>query len=148
MSKKEPMKAKEIFQKLEKLTEKHSEFKLEAFGFIMAGLNFTMARLKKKRHISGQELAKGVRDFAIKEFGPMAQTVLEYWGICSTRDMGRVVFALVEEGLLFKNDEDKLSDFDNVYDFDASLRHDYWKEFRNKFKFQPILKTKHSQDKK
>jgi uncharacterized repeat protein (TIGR04138 family) len=147
MSEKQPLKAKEIFRKIEKLTEANPEFKQEAFGFIMAGLNFTMTRLKKKRHISGQELAKGIRDFSFKQFGPMAQTVLEYWGIQSTHDIGRVVFALVEEGLLFKNDEDKLSDFDDVYDFEASLKRGYWKELRKKFKFQPILKTKQNPDK-
>lgn len=147
MSQKPYLKAKEIFSKLEGLNEKYPQFKMEAFSFVMAGLNFTLSKLRKKRHISGKELAEGIKSLALREFGPLARTVLEYWGINSTKDIGCVVFALVEEGLLYKNDEDKLSDFENVYDFDTSLHHDYWRELRKKFKFQPILKTKSSSEK-
>ena len=57
------------------------------------------------------------------------------------------VFVLIEEGLLFKNDDDKISDFKDVYDFEKSLNHDYWQDLRKKLKFQPILKTKNSQSK-
>lgn len=142
MSQKKNSNPFEIYQKLEALTEKTPPFKLEAFSFVMAGLNFTVGRLKKHRHVTGQELSEGVKDFALKEFGPLAQTVLEYWGIKSTYDIGRVVFALIDAELLNKNDEDSLEDFNEVYDFNASLRQDYWKELRNKFKFEPILRTK------
>ena len=142
MSSKKKANPFELFQKLEDLADKHLPFKVEAFSFVMAGLNFTVARLKKHRHVSGQELAEGVKDFALKEFGPMAKTVLEYWGIKSTHDIGRVVFILIEAGLLFKNDEDSLNDFKEVYDFETSLRQEYWKELRKKFKFEPILKSK------
>jgi len=142
VSKKEAVKkAKEIYTKLEKLAGEHPTFKMETFGFVMAGLHFTMDRLKKKRHVSGQELAKGIRDLAIKEYGPMAHSVLEYWGIRSTKDMGQVVFAMIEAGLLFKNEEDKLSDFENVYNLEEALNHDYWRGLRKKLKFYPILKT-------
>ncbi len=52
------------------------------------------------RHISGEELAHGVRDLALKQYGPMARTVLGHWGIHGTDDLGEIVFAMVECGVL------------------------------------------------
>jgi uncharacterized repeat protein (TIGR04138 family) len=62
-----------------------------------------------------------VRDLALHRFGPMARTVLEHWGIGRTTDVGNIVFALVECGVLIKQDEDSLADFDNVFDFDEAF---------------------------
>ena len=112
----------ELVQKLEKLSSLNPPLKPEAFSFVMAGLNFTVSRLKKYRHVTGRELSEGVKDFALREYGPLAQTVLEYWGIQATRDIGRVVFALIQEGLLHKNEEDCIEDFHEVYDFETALR--------------------------
>ena len=69
------------------------------------------------RHITGQEFCEGVRKYAIDQFGPMAGTVLEHWGIHETLDFGQIVFALVDIGLMRKTEEDSLNDFKNVYDF-------------------------------
>jgi uncharacterized repeat protein (TIGR04138 family) len=77
----------------------------------------------------------------LQEFGPLARTVLEYWGIFTTEDIGKIVFILVEEKLLFKNEEDDIQDFENVYDFEKALGQDYWKDLRKSIKFQPILKA-------
>ena len=37
------------------------------------------------RHVAGPELLEGVRQYALKEFGPMVVTVFSYWGIRSLR---------------------------------------------------------------
>jgi len=83
-----------------------------------------VAGLDVPRHISGRELAGGVRDLAIERFGPMARTVLEHWGIRRTEDVGEIVFALVECGILIKRDEDSMDDFVNVFDFDQAFEQD------------------------
>jgi uncharacterized repeat protein (TIGR04138 family) len=94
----------------------------EAYVFLRDALDFTM-KLKKKqkeeftRHVSGQELLDGVRQFALKEYGPMAATVLEYWGVKKTDHFGHMVFNLIEAGIFGKTDRDKLDDFQNGYDF-------------------------------
>ena len=33
---------------------------------------------------------------ALNQFGPMAVTVLEEWGVCNCRDFGEIVFNMVE----------------------------------------------------
>jgi uncharacterized repeat protein (TIGR04138 family) len=48
----------------------------------------------------------------------MARTVLEHWGIHSTRDLGDIVFALVDLGVLLRQDDDSPDDFEDVFDFD------------------------------
>lgn len=102
---------------IEKIAEKDPRYNAEAYFFLMKGLNFTVSRLEKRRHISGQELSEGVRLYAIEQFGPMARTVLESWGISSTEDFGNIVFNMISAKLLSKTQEDSIADFRGVYDF-------------------------------
>jgi len=97
-------------------------YKIEAYAFVRAGLDFTVRRLAKPRHISGQELLEGIREFALAEFGPMTKTTLNNWGIRQTEDIGEIVFNMVETGLLGKTDQDSRADFSNGYDFDEVFR--------------------------
>jgi uncharacterized repeat protein (TIGR04138 family) len=96
-----------------------------AYVFVLAALNYVLEHLPEPRHISGGEMAGGVRDLAIDRFGPMARTVLEHWGIESTADVGAIVFALVESGVLIKQDEDSPGDFEDVFDFDDAFEVPY-----------------------
>lgn len=109
---------------LEQVVRETDRYPIDAFHFIHQGLGFTVERMHGKnedekvvRHISGRELASGLRDFAQERWGLMARTVLHRWSINGTIDFGRIVFALVENGLLAKTEEDRLDDFANVYDF-------------------------------
>ena len=112
------MKELESFlQKIEKVMEAHRQYKFEAYSFVMAALHHAVSKLPKARHITGRELLEGIRDYALEQFGPMARTVLNYWGIHATEDFGKIVFALVEVGILRKQPEDKIEDFYHVYDF-------------------------------
>lgn len=52
-------------------------------------------------------------------------TVLNRWGVRTTRDFGEIVFAMLEAGLLGKTPDDKIEDFDNIYDFDRVFRAPY-----------------------
>jgi uncharacterized repeat protein (TIGR04138 family) len=98
----------------------------EAYLFLHDGLLKTLQQVKEKegrtRQISGAELADGLRRHALAQFGPLALTVLGRWNIRTTRDFGEIVFALLAAGLLGKTDEDRIEDFDHLYDFDAALR--------------------------
>lgn len=69
------------------------------------------------RHVSGQNLCWGLRDYALQRWGAMASAVLRHWNIRQTRDFGEIVFALVENDFLQKQSSDHLDDFSNVYEF-------------------------------
>lgn len=107
---------------LQQILRKDPRYAADAYAFVRAGLDFTVSRLERPRHVSGQELLDGLRVFAISEFGPMTKTVLNGWGICRTEDFGEIVFHLVESGLLGKTEEDCREDFASGYDFDEVFR--------------------------
>lgn len=106
---------------LKKILEADPRYAIEAYGFLRAGLDFTVRRLERPRHVSGQELLDGLREFALSEFGPMTKTVLNGWGIHCTEDFGEMVFNLVDAGLLGQTDEDDRADFTGSYDFDEAF---------------------------
>ena len=112
-------------KKIEKIIAKHPEYKFEAYSFVMAGLHHTVTKLGKPRHVSGQELLGGIREYALQQFGPMARTVMKYWGIFKTEDFGNIVFALVEAGILRKQPDDRIEDFMDVYDFKEAFDKGY-----------------------
>lgn len=110
---------------LDRLRARNPRFHDAAYGFILAALHYVLERLPGPRHISGRELAEGARDLALERYGPMARTVLEYWGVQSTADFGDLVFGLVEAGVLIKQEGDTQAEFEDVYDFEDAFDHQY-----------------------
>ena len=111
---------------VEQICEKDLRFSIDAYHFVQEGLNHTLKSLKRggqhaHRHVSGQELLHGLREFALKEYGPMSKAVLNEWGIKTTDDIGQIVFNLVNASVLGKNDTDSPSDFKNVFTFDDAF---------------------------
>jgi uncharacterized repeat protein (TIGR04138 family) len=110
---------------MDRLRERNPQFQDAAYVFVLSALHFVLERLPEPRHITGRELVEGVRDLALERFGPMARTVLDHWGVKATADVGRIVFALVDTGILIKQDDDLLTDFEKVFDFDEAFGGEY-----------------------
>ncbi|MCP4649451.1 MAG: hypothetical protein GY853_05130 [PVC group bacterium] len=120
------MKKEEDFLKiLDRICQKDDRYAQDAYLFVFTALTHTMGQLKRKGHITGQELLYGIRQIAIKEYGRMARTVFEHWGVKNSEDFGNIVFNLVEEELLGKTDADSINDFKNSYDFKTVFEDDY-----------------------
>ena len=100
-------------------------FDERAYLFVLSALEFSQTRLPERRHISGPELATACRDLALERYGVMARMVLEHWGVQSTADIGGVVFALVELGLLISQPTDSKDDFIDIFAFDRAFERDY-----------------------
>ncbi len=94
---------------------------LEAFQFVLGALEVTQQQLPARRHITGKELLDGIVRYGKQEFGPMALSVWNHWGIHSTEDFGNIVFKMVEEGILSKTDQDSVDEFKTEYDLKAVL---------------------------
>ena len=88
-----------------------------AYLFVLAAIEYLQSRLEVRRHVSGPELAWACRDLAVERFGLLATSVLTHWGVTRTADFGRIVFTLVEVGLLVTQPGDRESDFQEIYDF-------------------------------
>jgi uncharacterized repeat protein (TIGR04138 family) len=109
---------------LEQVACEVDAYALPAYEFIREVLEHTGTKLhgprkttRRHRHITGQDLCEGLREVAIERWGMLARTVLERWGIYSTMDVGQIVYALIDAGLMSKSPGDSIDDFRNVYDF-------------------------------
>lgn len=115
---------------LEQIVEEFGRYPLEAFEFVRHGLNYTVQQIhgdvrnkeESACHVSGQQLCKGLRNYAVLRYGLMARTVLSHWGVHKTGDFGRIVFAMVDSKLMQKTEDDDLHDFESVFDFDETFR--------------------------
>jgi uncharacterized repeat protein (TIGR04138 family) len=119
-------------KELDEIVDEVGVYNSDAYHFVQEGLSFTVQSVhgeggdpKTGRHISGQQLCEGLRDYALARWGLMAPAVLKSWGVCATMDFGRIVFALIENGILQKTDADTIDDFRNVYDFRTAFDQKY-----------------------
>jgi len=122
------MQAASFEEAIEQIAAQDRRYHREAYFFLREALDHThkiTGKPPKKnavRHVSGQELLNGVREYALQQFGPMTLTVLEEWGIKRCEDFGEIVFNMVENKLLAKTEQDSREDFRNGYDFHDAFR--------------------------
>ena len=102
---------------IEDIVKHDPRYKIDAYNFLLEALNYTVSRLKYSRHVTGKELLEGIKQCVKEQFGPMSSTVLEHWGVTSTKDFGHIVFNLVDAKVLSKTEQDSINDFKNGYDF-------------------------------
>jgi uncharacterized repeat protein (TIGR04138 family) len=123
------------------IVRRDPRYAYEAYEFVFAALAHTQKALgrvphgeaggeaggeaESSNHVSGPELLRGVRDFALREFGLMARAVFRRWGIDRTDDFGEIIFNLIEANLMSKTPEDSRRDFHAVYDLDEELVNGY-----------------------
>jgi uncharacterized repeat protein (TIGR04138 family) len=137
-----------------KLIREDPRYRLEAYVFVFEALTFAQelfssdseghrkkvvsrkrrsdAASKKgpeiesdERHVTGQELCEAIRRMALEQYGYMAKTVFNNWGIHGTGDFGEIVFNLIRVGQMRKTERDRREDFNDVYDFDTALKEKY-----------------------
>lgn len=116
---------------LERIRARAGRYHERAFLFVLAALEYRQASLPERRHLSGEELSHACREFALEQYGLLARTVLEHWGIRTTADFGAIVYALIDAGLLVRREEDREEDFHDVYAFSDAFEHGYpWNAWR------------------
>jgi uncharacterized repeat protein (TIGR04138 family) len=116
---------------VEGILVKDQRYARDAYSFLREALDFTQKAIGKEnhgkvRHVTGQELLQGIRQFALVQYGPMTRTVLEEWGIKNCTDFGELVFNMVESGLLAKTERDSRDDFQHGYDFTEAFCKPFW----------------------
>ena len=119
----QPLNFEEVLQRI---SSQDSRYHREAYFFLREALDHTQKRLSQgkrvePRHVTGQELLTGIREYALTQFGPMAKTVLNEWGVKSCEDFGEMVFKMVEHGLLSRTEKDSRDDFKDGFDFDQAF---------------------------
>jgi len=121
---------------LDEVVREDGRYPLEAFGFLHDGLARAVKGVygeaaaaeqasdpqqRRPRHVTGRQLCEALREEGIERWGMLARTVLERWNVRETLDFGRMVYLLVENGLMQKTESDSLEDFRAVYDFESAF---------------------------
>jgi len=126
------------------LLAQDARYARDAYLFTREALDFTqklVAREQKgvlRHHVTGQELLEGIRQYALQQYGPMAVTLFEEWGVNQCSDFGEIVFNMVENGLLQKTDKDTRADFQQGYDFTDAFRKPFWPGDKLKAAEKPV----------
>ena len=128
---------------LEQMLAQDPRFAREAYHFTREALDFTQKLISREnkgnvRHVTGQELLDGIRQFALQQYGPMTVTVLEEWNVKNCRDFGEIVFNMVESGLLAKTEKDTRDDFQHGYDFTDAFRKPFWPQRKLDAEKKPV----------
>lgn len=128
------------------LLQQDHRYRPEAYQFVWEALNFAQEELKmgtlrasevgagseepvepqkEECHVSGQQLCEAIRQYALRQYGLMAKTVLNSWGVFRTGDFGELVFNLIRIGHMRKTNEDRREDFDETYDFETAFEQEF-----------------------
>lgn len=117
-----------------KILKNDSRYPRGAYTLMPVVLDYTVRRVQEAQragklpfrgqvspHVSGQQLAEGFRDYLLEEFGPFAYGIAADLNLHETLDIGHLVYNLISVGCFGKTDEDRLEDFNNVYDFHTAF---------------------------
>lgn len=116
---------------LRSLALRDGRFSPEAFRFLFESLDRAVQLAGKhecegtERHVTGQEVLAGMIDYGREAFGPLAAAVWRSWGVHRPLDWGRIVFLLVDEELLKRQEEDTIDDFRSDVDFERTFVDEY-----------------------
>lgn len=113
-----------------KIRQQDDRYDPDAYAFLKDALDYSVRAKQEKvgeeyPHVGGKELLQGFKDLALEEFGPMAATVLEIWGLTCSEDVGEMVFQLIEMGAFGKSEDDSPDDFKEVFTFDEAFADPY-----------------------
>jgi uncharacterized repeat protein (TIGR04138 family) len=131
-------------QSIAELLKNDRRYRFDAYVFVFEALNFAQNVLElgteclsepaaeeepeaesPQRHVTGQELCQAIRRYAVQQYGYMAKTVLNSWGVSKTGDFGEIVFNLIRIGHMRKTPSDRREDFDDVFDFETAFQREF-----------------------
>ncbi|MFH1919901.1 MAG: Minf_1886 family protein [Planctomycetota bacterium] len=140
----------DLSRELAELLEEDNRYRVGAYEFVFNALAFAQTVLRMgtespsepagpaeeneekseepeepQQHVSGQELCEAIRRYALRQYGYMAKTVLNNWGIQCTGDIGEIVFNLIRFGRMRRTKHDRREDFEDVFDFETAFEQEF-----------------------
>lgn len=99
---------------VQSILAEHREYHPDAYHYLHLAASPENREASSKRHTShysAKEFYHAFCNLLLKEYGPMAYTVLTYWGIHTTMDVGKATFYLIEQRVLSKRPHERVEDF-------------------------------------
>jgi uncharacterized repeat protein (TIGR04138 family) len=115
------------------LLQQDQRYHLEAYQFVRESLAYAQKIMKlpaandepseekQDHHLTGQQLCLAIKEYALDQYGFMAKTVLNSWGIHNTGDFGEIVYNLIRIKEMRKSKSDRREDFDDQYFFEDAF---------------------------
>lgn len=112
------------------LLQQDQRYHLEAYQFVREALAYAQEVLQMtgtaraeegENHITGQQLCEAIRQYSLQQYGYMAKTVLNTWGIFETGDFGEIVYNLIRIKHMKKSPSDQRDHFNDVFDFETAF---------------------------
>ena len=103
---------------LDSLCDSDPSWPYEAYEFVLEAIELAGDSQEPgdaEIHLSGRQIALAAKELAREWFGLMAPTVFSFWGITTTRNLGEMVFKLIDCGMLTRQEGDRVEDFDNIF---------------------------------
>lgn len=114
---------------VERVRARDPRFAPQAYDFLCEALEYTVKMVKAEtaedRHVTGPQLLQGFRQMAMRDFGPMAWTVMKEWGICRSEDVGEMVYQMINIGYFGRNESDSIEDFSDGICMEEALTRPY-----------------------
>ncbi|OHB56626.1 MAG: hypothetical protein A2Y07_03695 [Planctomycetes bacterium GWF2_50_10] len=94
-----------------------------AMAFVYEGLGHTVKKNAEEaqqggpQHVTGRDLSEGLKELALQKYGRLAKTVLNHWGIQTTRDFGEIVYLMIANQWMSAQPSDSIDDFNDIFDF-------------------------------
>ena len=112
----------ELKKIIETIVVNEKRYSKDAYKFINAAVNYSVAAKNAKGHIDAQDLLEGISEFALNEFSMFYEEIFKSWGINKASDVGNIVFSLIDQKALGASPEDSIEDFNTDFDLFALAR--------------------------
>lgn len=109
---------------LTRIVRRDPRYARAAYDFVREALRKRIEAMGEEQHLTARQLLESIRVVGRDLFGPLARTVFEHWGVRTTDDFGNIVFNLIDEKEMGKTDDDHISDFSAVYEFEEAFPDD------------------------
>lgn len=110
-------------KQIEQLARDDGRYAPEALKFVYESLTYAAKNITDKpEHLTGPELCEGIRELALQKYGRLAKLVLNSWGVKNTRDLGEIVYLMIENKWMSAQPTDNIDDFNNVFDFEEKFK--------------------------
>ena len=118
------MQSKSFEDQIQTILERDKRYSIEAYCFVREVLDFMHESVSSgdKRHVTGQQLLEGIREFGLSQYGPLTAFVLDEWGVKRCEDFGEMVFNMIDAEILSKTPTDSKDHFKGGYDFETVFR--------------------------
>ncbi len=102
-------------KQIAKIIKKDATYPESAYEFMTEVVHFATQNQPKdqnlSRHVGARKIVQNTVIYALQEYGYFAKEVLVQLNILNAKDIGNIIFNLIEVELLHQSEEDSLDDF-------------------------------------